>query len=54
VPPRAWDEFVNENKEEPILFSVQDTPVMPALGLYREPPYQENGGHQKITGSFGN
>lgn len=52
VPPWVWHEHINENKEEAILFSVQDTPVMQALGLYREEPYQENGGHQKITGSF--
>jgi hypothetical protein len=35
-----------------ILFSVQDTPVMEALGLYREEAYEENGGNQKITTIF--
>ena len=35
-PVLAWHEFVNESKDELILFSVQDTPVMQALGLYRE------------------
>ena len=52
VPPWAWHEHVNESKEEAILFSIQDTPVMKALGLYREEAYQENGGHQKVTGNF--
>jgi gentisate 1,2-dioxygenase len=54
VPPWAWHEHVNESTEEVILFSVQDTPVMQALGLYREEAYKENSGHQKITGTFGN
>jgi gentisate 1,2-dioxygenase len=52
VPPWAWHEHANESKEEAILFSIQDTPVMEALGLYREQPYQENSGRQKITGTF--
>ncbi|HXG50597.1 MAG TPA: cupin domain-containing protein [candidate division Zixibacteria bacterium] len=52
VPPWAWHEHANESKEEAILFSVQDTPVMQALGLYREEPYPENGGRQKITDVF--
>lgn len=53
VPPWAWHEFANESKEEVILFSVQDTPVMQALGLYKEEEYGENGGRQKVTGTFG-
>jgi gentisate 1,2-dioxygenase len=52
VPPWAWHEHVNNGKEEAILFSIQDTPVMEALGLYREEAYGENGGHQKITAVF--
>lgn len=54
VPPWAWHEFVKENKDELILFSVQDTPVMQALGLYREQAYKDNGGHQRVTGKFKN
>ena len=46
-------EFANESKDEVILFSVQDTPVMQALGLYKEEAYRENGGHQEISGTFG-
>jgi len=52
VPPWAWHEHANEDKGEAILFSIQDTPVIKALGLYREEPYRENDGHQRITGKF--
>ena len=52
IPPWAWHEHVNENREETILFSIQDTPVMKSLGLYREEGYQENNGHQKIAETF--
>ena len=54
VPPWAWHKFVNGSKDELILFSVQDTPVMQALGLYREEAYKDNGGHQQITEKFEN
>ena len=53
VPPWAWHEFANESADEVILFSVQDTPVMQALGLYKEEAYGENGGRQKVTKIFG-
>jgi gentisate 1,2-dioxygenase len=52
VPPWSWHEHANDNQEEAILFSVQDTAVMNALGLYREEPYGRNGGHQAVTGTF--
>jgi gentisate 1,2-dioxygenase len=42
----------NDGHEGEILFSVQDTPVMKALGLYREETYRENSGHQKVIGKF--
>jgi hypothetical protein len=51
-PPWAWHEQANEGKEETILFSIQDTPVMKALGFYREEAYEEQRGHQKITRTF--
>jgi hypothetical protein len=35
-----------------VLFSIQDTPVFEALGLYREEAYVADGGHQPITGVF--
>lgn len=54
VPPWAWHEHANESREDAILFSVQDTPVMKALGLYRAEAYRQNGGHQAVTGTFHN
>jgi gentisate 1,2-dioxygenase len=36
IPPWAWHEHANETPEDAILFSVQDTPILRALGLYRE------------------
>lgn len=52
VPPWAWHEHVSESDEGAILFSIQDTPVMKALGLYREQALEESGGHQQVTGKF--
>jgi hypothetical protein len=37
---------------EVFLFSIQDTPVFEALGLYREEASEENGGHQPISRVF--
>ncbi|MDP3768847.1 MAG: cupin domain-containing protein [Dehalococcoidia bacterium] len=51
VPTWACHEHASADGEA-ILFSVQDTPIMQALGLYREQPYQEHGGHQPITRVF--
>jgi gentisate 1,2-dioxygenase len=31
--------------EDAIQFSVQDTPILQALGLYREQAYEANDGH---------
>jgi gentisate 1,2-dioxygenase len=52
VPPWAWHEHTNDSGADTILFSIQDIPVMKALGLYREDPYRENGGHQTITSTL--
>lgn len=52
VPPWAWHEHATEGGKPAILFSIQDTPVMRALGLYREEGYQENRGHQRVTSTF--
>lgn len=53
VPSWAWHEHRNTSaSERAILFSIQDTPVMTALGMYREEPYTERGGHQPVTGVF--
>ena len=53
VPPWAWYEHANDAMDPAILFSVQDTPVMHALGLYREQPYEQNHGRQHVTATFG-
>jgi gentisate 1,2-dioxygenase len=35
-----------------VLFSIQDLPVLQALGLYYEEDLKENGGHQQVTATF--
>ena len=50
VPTWAWHEHASTDGEA-ILFSVQDTPVMQALGLHREQAYPD-GGHQPVTRRF--
>jgi hypothetical protein len=35
-----------------LLFSIQDTPVLQALGLYYEESLSDNGGHQKVNSNF--
>src|SRR5712691_8921374 len=52
VPPWAWHEHANTVAEAAILFSMHDTPVFEALGLYREEAYGEHGGHQPVTSVF--
>ncbi|HLQ26952.1 MAG TPA: cupin domain-containing protein [Acidiferrobacterales bacterium] len=50
VPVWALHEHVNTAaKEETILFSYSDEPLMRAVGLYREEAYAENSGHQRIA-----
>jgi len=47
LPNWAWHEWVNlSDSEEAILFSVQDRPVLRALGLLREQALETNDGHQ--------
>ena len=53
LPPWALHEHANTSKsEDALLFSIQDKPVLQALGLYYEEALSENGGHQKITSTF--
>jgi gentisate 1,2-dioxygenase len=52
IPPWAWHEHINEHKDEAVLFSVHDTPVMHALGLYREQPFEQNQGFQIVRSTF--
>lgn len=54
IPSWVCHEHVNESKQErAILFSVQDTPVMVALGKYREQPLATESGHQMVKEVFG-
>jgi gentisate 1,2-dioxygenase len=47
VPTWAWHEHVNASASEPaVLFSFTDTPVVQALGLYREQAHPQ--GHQAV------
>jgi len=52
VPLWAWHEHANDTDEDAILFSVQDTPILHALGLYREQASEANDGHQTIIRVF--
>jgi hypothetical protein len=52
VPLWAWHEHANTAAEEALLFSIHDTPVFEAIGLYREEVYGERGGHQPVTSVF--
>jgi gentisate 1,2-dioxygenase len=53
IPSWAYHEHVNASKtERAILFSVQDTPVLVALGKYREEALGADGGHQAVKEVF--
>jgi gentisate 1,2-dioxygenase len=53
VPSWAYHEHINQSKSErAILFSIQDTPVLMALGKYREEALTTNGGHQIVKELF--
>jgi gentisate 1,2-dioxygenase len=53
LPSWALHEHANGSDGEPaVLFSIQDRPVLEALGLYREEVLAENGGHQVVTSTF--
>jgi gentisate 1,2-dioxygenase len=54
LPPWSLHEHINSSaKADAVLFSIQDAPVLQALGLYYEEEISENGGHQKVTSAFG-
>ena len=52
VPSWAWHEHAASEGQEAVLFSIQDTPIMKSMALYREEPYTENAGHQPVTSRF--
>ena len=52
-PPWALHEHANSSaNSDAVLFSIQDLPVLNALGLYYEEALSESGGHQKVTSTF--
>lgn len=51
VPAWTWHEHANASDgDDACLFSFNDLPVMEKLGFYREEAYEDNDGHQPITG----
>ena len=53
LPPWALHEHLNASANaDAVLFSIQDLPVLNALGLYYEEESNENGGKQKVTSTF--
>jgi gentisate 1,2-dioxygenase len=53
LPSWALHEHANRSPRDPaVLFSIQDRPVLGALGLYREKALTENEGHQSVTSVF--
>ncbi|MEZ4734059.1 MAG: cupin domain-containing protein, partial [Caldilineaceae bacterium] len=53
IPSWACHEHYNAStSERAILFSINDMPVMKALGKYREEAYTEYNGHQVVTSMF--
>jgi gentisate 1,2-dioxygenase len=49
LPPMVWHEHENSSADtEAILFSINDSPIFEALGLYREDPLADHGGHQEL------
>ena len=53
LPPWSLHEHINSSaKADAVLFSIQDAPVLEALGLFYEEEFKENGGQQKVTSTF--
>jgi gentisate 1,2-dioxygenase len=51
VPTWQWHEHIAAAGDA-YLFSITDQPVMEMLGLYREQPLPDGGGHQEVSGTF--
>lgn len=53
TPPWTWHDHGNDGAEaDAVLFSVQNTPILQTLGLYREQAYEADDSHQPITREF--
>ncbi|MGW8184136.1 MAG: hypothetical protein ACWGMT_09270, partial [Burkholderiales bacterium] len=48
----SWTFHEHQADAESVLFSYTDAAILPALGLYREEPLEENNGYQRVTGKF--
>lgn len=48
IRPWAWHEHVNPGAEHAVLFQVDDTPAMAALGYYAEQALHDDNGHQTL------
>ena len=53
LPSWALHEHANTSaSDDAVLFSIRDEPALAAMGLHREEPYADNGGHQAVTSTF--
>jgi gentisate 1,2-dioxygenase len=52
VPPWSVYEHLNTSSEDAILFSIRDTPLIKAAGLYRQERFEAARAHQQITSTF--
>ena len=52
VPNCCWHKHAASSGQEAVLFAASDTPVLRLLHVYREQAYEDNGGHQLVTGTF--
>jgi gentisate 1,2-dioxygenase len=53
LPSWSIHEHANSSSgEDAVLFCMTDAPVLTATGLYREEPYEKDGGHQQVTSTF--
>jgi gentisate 1,2-dioxygenase len=52
LPPWSMHEHINTSDEDALLFSIRDTPLLKAMGLYREEALTLNDGHQEVTSTF--
>ena len=53
LPSWALHEHANLSRQSTaVLFSIQDRPVLEALGLYREEALTDNGGHHVVASTF--
>src|SRR4051812_44766680 len=52
IPSWATHEHINGEADPALLFSVQDSPLLKAVGKYRSESHDSSDGHQHVTGEF--